>query len=92
LGCLGPVTAEVIPHAVRGRSAMSKPALVSRVAVCVTLRRSRLPEQMFTYEHWFLSACYPYPNMAGNRESSNPGIGDRAERLLVAVFRQLARG
>jgi hypothetical protein len=30
--------------------------------------------------------------MAGNRESSNPGIGERAERFLVAVFRQLARG
>jgi Circularly permutated YpsA SLOG family len=29
-------------------------------------------------------------NIAGNRESSNPGIGERAERFLLAVFRQLA--
>jgi len=25
-------------------------------------------------------------NVAGNRESSNPGIGDRVERFLAAVF------
>jgi hypothetical protein len=31
-------------------------------------------------------------NVAGNRESVNPGIGERAERFLVAVFHQLARG
>jgi hypothetical protein len=30
-------------------------------------------------------------NVAGNRESVNPGIGERAEGFLVAVFRRLAR-
>jgi hypothetical protein len=30
-------------------------------------------------------------NVAGNRESTEPGIGERAERFLVAVFRQMAR-
>jgi hypothetical protein len=28
-------------------------------------------------------------NVAGNRESSSPGIGDRVERFLGAVFKQL---
>jgi hypothetical protein len=28
--------------------------------------------------------------IAGNRESSNPGIGGRTERFLVEVFRRLA--
>lgn len=28
-------------------------------------------------------------NVAGNRESVSPGIGDRAERFLLAVFRRL---
>lgn len=31
-------------------------------------------------------------NVAGNRESSSPGIGDRVERFLAAVFRILAAG
>ena len=30
-------------------------------------------------------------NVAGNRESTSPGIGARAERFLAVVFRQLAR-
>jgi hypothetical protein len=30
--------------------------------------------------------------VAGNRESGWPGIGERTERFLIAVFRQLARG
>lgn len=29
-------------------------------------------------------------NVAGNRESGNPGIGEKAERFLLAVFRKLA--
>lgn len=29
-------------------------------------------------------------NVAGNRESVSPGLGDRVERFLVRVFRQLA--
>jgi hypothetical protein len=45
LGCLGPATAEVIPSAVRGRSAMSKPALLSRIAVYVILRTKRTAER-----------------------------------------------
>jgi Circularly permutated YpsA SLOG family len=28
-------------------------------------------------------------NVAGDRESDNPGIGDRVERFLIAAFRQL---
>jgi hypothetical protein len=28
-------------------------------------------------------------NVAGNRESKAPGIGDRVERFLAEVFRQL---
>ncbi len=31
-------------------------------------------------------------NCAGNRESVAPGIGERAERFLAAVFRRLADG
>jgi hypothetical protein len=31
-------------------------------------------------------------NVAGNRESTEPGIGERVERFLVAAFRQLPRG
>jgi hypothetical protein len=30
-------------------------------------------------------------NVAGSRESRAPGIGERAERFLVEVFRQLGR-
>jgi hypothetical protein len=30
--------------------------------------------------------------IAGNRESLAPGIGERAERFLLAVFRNLAEG
>jgi Circularly permutated YpsA SLOG family len=28
-------------------------------------------------------------NAAGNRESGNPGIGERVERFLIRVFRQI---
>jgi hypothetical protein len=31
-------------------------------------------------------------NIAGNRESSSPGIGERAYRFLVSVFGKLAEG
>ena len=30
-------------------------------------------------------------NIAGNRESKNPGIGEKTERFLVVVFRRLVR-
>jgi hypothetical protein len=30
-------------------------------------------------------------NVAGNRESTGSGIGERVERFLVAAFRQFAR-
>jgi hypothetical protein len=30
-------------------------------------------------------------NVAGNREGQSPGIGDRAERFMTAVFRQFER-
>jgi hypothetical protein len=29
-------------------------------------------------------------NVAGNRESLSPGIGDRVERFMARVFRRLA--
>jgi Circularly permutated YpsA SLOG family len=29
-------------------------------------------------------------NIAGNRESKNPGIGERVERFLIVVFKRLA--
>jgi len=38
---------------------MSKPALVSRIAVCVILCRTRTPEPTLIAERWFLSVCYP---------------------------------
>jgi Circularly permutated YpsA SLOG family len=28
-------------------------------------------------------------NIAGNRESKNPGIGERVERFLLVVFRRI---
>jgi hypothetical protein len=31
-------------------------------------------------------------NVAGNCESKAPGSGERVERFMVAVFRQLATG
>lgn len=31
-------------------------------------------------------------NVARNRESTSPGIGDRVERFMLAVFRKLAEG
>jgi hypothetical protein len=34
---------------------------------------------------------YTVVNVAGNRESISPGIGDRVERFLLEVFRQLRR-
>jgi hypothetical protein len=37
---------------------MSKPALVSRIAVCVILCRKRTPELTITAERWFLSVRY----------------------------------
>jgi hypothetical protein len=39
---------------------------------------------------WLGSSGFKVINVAGNRESSNPGIGERVERFLVAVFRQIA--
>jgi hypothetical protein len=42
-----------------GRSAISKQALVTLIAECALLRRSRTPEPTLTAERWFLSVCYP---------------------------------
>jgi hypothetical protein len=41
---------------------------------------------------WILSKQVRVLNVAGNRESVNPGIGARAERFLAEVFRRLAKG
>ena len=30
-------------------------------------------------------------NVAGNRESTEPGIGERVEQFLLTVFRQMVR-
>jgi hypothetical protein len=40
---------------------------------------------------WLRSKPIRTLNVAGNREWVSPGIGERAERFLVAVFRQLGR-
>jgi hypothetical protein len=39
---------------------------------------------------WIRSKEIRVLNVAGNRESGNPGIGERTERFLVNVFRQIA--
>jgi hypothetical protein len=41
---------------------------------------------------WIVAEGFTVLNVAGNRESSNPGIGERTERFLLAVFRRLATG
>jgi hypothetical protein len=41
---------------------------------------------------WLEMNVFRSLNVAGNRESSNPGIGARTERFLLDVFHQLARG
>jgi hypothetical protein len=38
---------------------------------------------------WIVAEEVRTLNVAGNRESTEPGIGDRVERFLVAAFRQL---
>ncbi len=40
---------------------------------------------------WIVAEGVQVLNVSGNRESTEPGIGERAERLLVPVFRQMAR-
>jgi hypothetical protein len=40
---------------------------------------------------WIEAEVVRVLNVAGNRESTEPGIGEPAERFLVAVFRQMAR-
>jgi hypothetical protein len=41
---------------------------------------------------WLSASRVSSLNVAGDRESSHPGIGDRVERFLVSVFRKLAEG
>jgi hypothetical protein len=38
-------------------------------------------------KHWLLWDRFQVVNVAGNRESSNPGIGAAAEAFLAEVFR-----
>jgi hypothetical protein len=40
---------------------------------------------------WMIEKKIRVLNVAGNRESVMPGIGERAERFLIAVFRPLAK-
>jgi hypothetical protein len=42
--------------------------------------------------YWLVVGRYRSINVAGNRESSNPGIGARVERFLAEVFRRLREG
>ena len=39
---------------------------------------------------WIEANAVPVLNVAGNRESKNPGISERVERFLAAVFTRLA--
>ena len=76
----------------RGRSAMSKPALVSRIAVCVILCRSRTAEPTLTAERWFLSGCYRNPFLdADPRPEAAESNGDQRPQLphRVALRRQI---
>jgi hypothetical protein len=41
---------------------------------------------------WLGTNGFKVLNVAGNRESTSPGIGERVERIVTAVFRQLERG
>jgi hypothetical protein len=41
---------------------------------------------------WLAASRVSSLNVAGNSESSNPGIGERVERFLAAVFLQLTVG
>lgn len=41
---------------------------------------------------WIIDNDIHVINIAGNRESVSPGIGERAERFLTAVFRRLIQG
>jgi hypothetical protein len=40
---------------------------------------------------WLGTNGFKVLNVAGNRESNWPGIGEKVERFLLAVFRQLGR-
>jgi hypothetical protein len=42
-----------------------------------------------TADYLWRNPQYKVVNIAGNRESVSPGIGDRVERYLLAVFRRL---
>jgi hypothetical protein len=50
-----------------------------------------VPTQPAEVTAWIEAEGVRVLNVAGNRESTEPGIGERAERFLVAAFRQLAR-
>jgi hypothetical protein len=41
--------------------------------------------------NWIVAQAIRVLNVAGNRESTEPGIGDWVERFLVVTFRQLFR-
>ena len=38
---------------------------------------------------WIVAGGFRTLNVAGNRESTSPGIGEKVERFLAAVFRRL---
>jgi len=39
---------------------------------------------------WLVAGYFEIVNIAGNRESTQPGIGERVERFLVAAFVRIA--
>jgi hypothetical protein len=63
---------------------MSKPALVSRIAVCVNLRRSRTSEPTLTAERWFLSGCY-------RKAEKQLAAGSRYYTLVLPAGWKIAR-
>jgi hypothetical protein len=52
------IRTEMLLEVAGGRSAISKQALVTLIAECALLRRSRTPEPTPTDDRWFSSACY----------------------------------
>jgi hypothetical protein len=47
------------------------------------------PSRPSTVARWIATGRFQVLNVAGNRESVNPGIGERVERFLAAVLRRL---
>jgi hypothetical protein len=55
----------------------------------IVFRGATRPSQV---KEWIEAQGGRVLNVAGNRESKDPGIGERVERFMLRVFRQLGRG